>query len=62
LLTEICDQVYNFPILLENQEFDSTIEPNSKIRLTHQKSFKFYSGLWKLFGQDLPIEYLMNKM
>lgn len=62
LLAEICDQVYNFPILVEKQEFVSTIEPNSKIRLPHLKSSKFYSGLWKLFGQDLPIEYLMNRL
>jgi hypothetical protein len=62
LLAEICDQTYNFPILLENQEFNSTIELESGPRSAHEKSYKFYSGLWKLFGQDFPIEYLMNKM
>jgi len=61
LLAEICDQVYNFPILLENQEFNSTIELDLKFRSSHMKSHKFYSGLWKLFGPELSIEYLMNR-
>jgi hypothetical protein len=49
-------------MLVENQEFNSTIELDSGFRSAHAKSHKFYSGLWKLFGKELPIEYLMNKM
>jgi hypothetical protein len=62
LMAELTDHIYNFPILIENQEFTSTIESESVDRFSHTKSYKFYSGLWKLFGKDLPIEYLMNRL
>jgi hypothetical protein len=62
LMAEITDYIYNFPILVENQEFVSTIEQDLAERSSHSKSYKFYSGLWKLFGKDLPIGYLMNKI
>lgn len=62
LYREISDGVYNCPLLLENQIFESTVHPNdADARLPHNISYKYYSGLWKLFGSELPLSYIINK-
>jgi hypothetical protein len=63
LFREICNnQIFNVPILLENQTFDSDIHPNMLAgqRLEHVKSYEYYSGLWKTYGKDLSIQQLMK--
>ena len=62
LYREISDAVYNVPLLLENQNFKSVVHPNdAENRLPHNISYKYYSGLWKLFGSELPLSYIINK-
>ena len=62
LYREISDAVYNVPLLLENQTFESVVHPNDPAaRSPHNISYKYYSGLWKLLGSDLPLSYIMNK-
>ena len=62
LYREVSDGVYNVPLLLENQTFESVVHPNdAENRLPHNISYKYYSGLWKLFGSELPLSYIINK-
>jgi len=61
LFREINDSaVYNVPMLVEKQDFDSDIHPGSGPRYPHVKSYEYYSGLWKTYGKDLTIQQLMN--
>jgi hypothetical protein len=60
LFDEVCDEVYNFPLFLENQELTSTLAPNSINNSAHTRSYHYYSGLWKLIGADLTIEQLLS--
>jgi hypothetical protein len=62
LYREISDAVYNVPLLLENQNFKSVVHPNDpEARSPHTLSYKYYSGLWKMFGSELPLSYIINK-
>jgi hypothetical protein len=61
LFREIDDTaVYNVPLLLESQQFESDNHPGSGKRYLHAKSYEYYSGLWKSYGKDLPIQQLMK--
>jgi hypothetical protein len=61
LFREINDAaVYNVPILLESQQFESDNHPGSGKRYAHAKSYEYYSGLWKSYGKDLTIQQLMK--
>jgi len=61
LYREISDGVYNCPLLLENQSFDSTVHFGEEGRIPHRRSFKIYSTLWNLYGNELPLSYILNK-
>jgi hypothetical protein len=61
LFREIDDStVYNVPLLLENQQFESDNHPGSGKRYAHIRSYEYYSGLWKTYGRDLTIKQLMK--
>jgi len=59
LFDEVSNEVYNFPLFLENQKLPSTLTLDSTPNLAHIRSYNYYSGLWKLFGKDLNINQLL---
>jgi len=59
LFSGLTDSVYNIPLLVE-KPFSSTLDVPQEI-YCHLKSYEYYSTLWKLYGSDLPLRYIMNQ-
>jgi hypothetical protein len=60
LFQGLCDTVYNFPLLLEYL-FPTTMDV-PRMAYSHNKSYEYYSTLWKMYGKDLPLRYIMNQI
>ena len=59
LFSHLADTVYNVPLLME-KPFSSTLDV-PQAEYSHLKSYQYYSTLWKLYGQDLPLSLIMNQ-
>jgi hypothetical protein len=59
LFTGLCDTVYNVPLLLEHP-FPTTMNVE-RMLYSHDRSYEYYSTLWKMYGTDLPLWYIMNQ-
>lgn len=51
--------VYNLPLLIEKQGFDSSQLPGA-VRLNHKMSHKYYSDLWYNQHSTMDVDYLMQ--
>jgi hypothetical protein len=58
LFSHLADTVYNVPLLVE-YPFPTTLDVPQEV-YSHLKSYEYYSALWKLYGQDLPLRLIMN--
>ena len=59
LFNGLCDNVYNIPMLLE-YPFQTTMNVQ-RMLYSHDRSYEYYSTLWKMYGRDLPLRYIMNQ-
>ena len=59
LFSGLCDNVYNIPLLLE-YPFPTTLNVE-RMLYSHDRSYEYYSTLWKMYGTDLPLRYIMNQ-
>lgn len=59
LFNGLCDNVYNIPMLLE-YPFQTTMSVE-RMLYSHDRSYEYYSTLWKMYGRDLPLRYIMNQ-
>ena len=60
LFNGLCDTVYNIPMLLE-YPFQTTMNVQ-RMAYSHDRSYEYYSTLWKMYGRDLPLWYIMNQI
>jgi hypothetical protein len=59
LFSGLCNTVYNIPLLVE-KSFSTTLNV-TRSTYSHDKSYEYYSTLWKMYGPDLPLWYIMNQ-
>jgi len=60
LFSGICNNVYNVPLLLENPTLATTMDVH-RMSYSHDRSYEYFSTLWKMYGTDLPLSYILNK-
>jgi hypothetical protein len=59
LFRELSQNIYNIPLLVEHP-FSTTLNV-PKMAYSHDRSYEYYSTLWKMYGTDLPLRYIMNQ-
>ena len=59
LFTGLSQNVYNVPLLLEHPFLTTMDVP--RMAYSHDRSYEYYSTLWKMYGTDLPLWYIMNQ-
>ena len=59
LFNKLCNTVYNIPLLVE-YPFPTTMNVQ-RMLYSHDRSYEYYSTLWKMYGRDLPLRYIMNQ-